>query len=223
MSSSSTLRRLPAALARRRRRSTPPVFTSVYYDVPGGSLAAAGITLRRRTETRAQRLAAQAPRRRLASRARGDGGPGQPPEELLALLHAHLRRGPLERVAELRTHRSGELVARNGTTAEVTADEVTVLDSSQASNHFVEVEIELRDGSPDGLDEIAGELVWPAPRRGPACRNCSGRSAGRPSTIRLRVSSRSCEAGCATSFARSSGTIRARVSAATPRASTTCA
>jgi len=41
----------------------------------------------------------------------------------------------------------------------VTADEVTVLDSSEASNHFVEVEIELRDGSPDGLDEIAGELV----------------------------------------------------------------
>ena len=27
----------------------PPVVTSVYYDVPGGSLAAAGITLRRRT------------------------------------------------------------------------------------------------------------------------------------------------------------------------------
>ena len=41
----------------------------------------------------------------------------------------------------------------------MTADEVTVLDSSEASNHFVEVEIELRDGSPDGLDEIAGELV----------------------------------------------------------------
>jgi inorganic triphosphatase YgiF len=28
----------------------PRVFTSVYFDVPGGSLAAAGITLRRRTE-----------------------------------------------------------------------------------------------------------------------------------------------------------------------------
>jgi CHAD domain-containing protein len=34
-----------------------------------------------------------------------------------------------------------------------------VLDSGDASNHFVEVEIELRDGRADGLDEIAGELV----------------------------------------------------------------
>ena len=39
----------------------PRVFTSVYYDVPGGSLAAAGITLRRRTERGHERLAAQAP------------------------------------------------------------------------------------------------------------------------------------------------------------------
>src|SRR5438552_3987255 len=141
------------------RPLTPRVFTSVYYDVPGGSLADGGITLRRRTENGSGvwqlKLPADDSRLELETK----GGPGQPPEELLALLHAHLRRGPLERVAELRTHRSGELVDRNGTRAEVTADEVTVLDSGDAGNHFVEVVIELRDGSPDGLDEIAGELV----------------------------------------------------------------
>jgi CHAD domain-containing protein len=138
---------------------TPRVFTSVYYDVPGGSLADVGITLRRRIENGhgVWQLKLPADESRLELEA--EGGPGQPPEELLALLHAHLRRGPLERVAELRTHRSGELVARDGTTAEVTADEVTVLDSSEASNEFVEVEIELRDGSPEALDEIADELV----------------------------------------------------------------
>jgi CHAD domain-containing protein len=141
------------------RPLAPRVFTSVYYDVPGESLAAVGIILRRRTENGhgVWQLKLPADDSRLELEA--EGGPGQPPEELLALLHAHLRRGPLERVAELRTHRSGELVARNGTTAEVTADEVTVLDSREVRDQFVEVEIELRDGSPEGLDEIADELV----------------------------------------------------------------
>jgi CHAD domain-containing protein len=141
------------------RPLTPRVFTSVYYDVPGGSLADGGITLRRRTENGSGVWQLKLPADDSRLELEAEGGPGQPPEELLALLHAHLRRGPLERVAELRTHRSGELVDRDGTTAEVTADEVTVLDSGDASNHFVEVEIELRDGRADGLDEIAGELV----------------------------------------------------------------
>jgi len=136
----------------------PRVFTSVYYDVPGGSLADGGITLRRRIENGhgVWQLKLPADDSRLELEA--EGGPGEPPEELLALLHAHLRRGPLERVAELRTHRSGELVARNGTTAEVTSDEVTVMDSRDV-REFVEVEIELREGEPEGLDEIANDLV----------------------------------------------------------------
>ena len=137
----------------------PRVFTSVYYDVPGDSLAAVGITLRRRTEKGHGVWQLKLPADDSRLEVEAEGGPGRPPEEMLALLRAHLRRGPLERVAELRTHRSGELVARNGTTAEVTADEVTVLDSREVRDQFVEVEIELRDGDPDGLDEIADELV----------------------------------------------------------------
>jgi CHAD domain-containing protein len=138
---------------------TPRVFTSVYYDVPGESLAAVGITLRRRTENGHGVWQLKLPAEDSRLELEAEGGPGQPPEEMLALLRAHLRRGPLERVAELRTHRSGELVARNGTTAEVTADEVMVLDSREVRDRFVELEIELRDGSPEGLDEIANELV----------------------------------------------------------------
>jgi CHAD domain-containing protein len=141
------------------RPLAPRVFTSVYYDVPGESLTAVGITLRRRTENGHGVWQLKLPADDARLELEAEGGPGQPPDELLALLHAHLRRGPLERVAELRTRRSGELIARNGTTAEVTADEVTVLDSREECDQFVEVEIELRDGSPEALEEIADELV----------------------------------------------------------------
>ena len=139
---------------------TPRVFTSVYYDVPGGSLADGGITLRRRTENGQERLAAEAPGRRLAPRAREPKeARGSRPRQCWLSCMRTCAAVRSSRVAELRTHRSGELVARNGTTAEVTVDEVTVLDSSEASNHFVEVEIELREGDPEGLDEIADELA----------------------------------------------------------------
>jgi len=89
------------------RPLAPRVFTSVYYDVPGESLAAVGITLRRRTENGRGVWQLKLPADDSRLELEAEGGPGQPPEELLALLHAHLRRGPLERVAELRTHRSG--------------------------------------------------------------------------------------------------------------------
>jgi CHAD domain-containing protein len=141
------------------RPLAPRIFTSVYYDVPGGSLADGGITLRRRTENGQGVWQLKLPAEDTRLELEAEGGPGQPPEQMLALLRAHLRRGPLERVAELRTHRRGELVARNGTTAEVTADEVTVLDAPEEHDQFVELEIELCDGSPDGLDKIADELV----------------------------------------------------------------
>jgi CHAD domain-containing protein len=83
----------------------PPVITSVYYDVPGGSLAAAGITLRCRTGQGRSvwqlTLPADGSHRELEE----DGPPLQPPQALLALLPAHLRHGPLEPVAELRSTR----------------------------------------------------------------------------------------------------------------------
>jgi CHAD domain-containing protein len=137
----------------------PRLFTSVYFDVPGGSLAAAGITLRRRTERGESvwqlKLPAADARLELEAPGPADG----PPDELRRLLAAHLRRGPLEEVASLRTRRSGELVARNGTTAELTLDEVAVLEGRRVTGEFVEVEVELREGDPTRLDEIAAELV----------------------------------------------------------------
>jgi len=141
------------------RALEPRVFTSVYYDVPGGSLAAAGITLRRRTEHGRSLWQLKLPADDSRLELEAEGGPRKPPPELLDLLHAHLRHGPLERVAELRTRRRGELVARDGTTAEVTVDEVAVMDARRVQDRFVEVEVELRAGSPAQLDVLAEELA----------------------------------------------------------------
>src|SRR5215475_902574 len=137
----------------------PRIFTSVYYDVPGGSLAAAGITLRRRIEHGRSLWQLKLPAGDFRLELEAEGGPRRPPRELLELLHAHLRHGPLERIAELRTRRRGELVARNGTTAEVTVDEVAVMDARRVREKFVEIEVELRTGSPRQLDVLAEELA----------------------------------------------------------------
>jgi CHAD domain-containing protein len=116
----------------------PRLFTSVYYDVPGGWLAASGITLRRRIENGRGVWQLKLPSADSRLELEAQGGPEQPPAQLLNLLRAHLRHGPPERVAELRTRRRGE----NG----------------HGSDRFVEVEIELCDGNPAYLDLVAEEL-----------------------------------------------------------------
>ncbi len=83
----------------------PPVVTSVYYDVPGGSLAAAGITLRCRTGQGRSVWQLTLPADGSQLELEEDGPPLQPPQALLALLLAHLRHGQLEPVAELRSTR----------------------------------------------------------------------------------------------------------------------
>jgi CHAD domain-containing protein len=135
------------------------VFTSVYYDTADGSLARSGITLRRRLERGASLWQLKLPVAEARLEIEQPGGPVEPPAELARLLVAHLRRGPLTRVAELRTRRRGALVARKGTTAEVTVDEVAVMDALRVADEFVEVEIELREGDPKRLEDIAEELA----------------------------------------------------------------
>jgi CHAD domain-containing protein len=137
----------------------PRVFTSVYHDTTDGSLARAGITLRRRTERGRSLWQLKLPAADARLELEQPGGPAEPPPELGRLLAAHLRRGPVAPVAELRTRRHGSLVARDGTTAEVTIDEVAVMDALRVTDEFVEIEIELRSGDPKQLDEIVGEIA----------------------------------------------------------------
>lgn len=134
------------------------VFTSIYHDTADHSLARAGITLRRRTERGKSVWQLKLPVDGARIEIEEPGGPNGPPEGLRALLRAHERRGDLAPVAELRTRRHGALVTRGAATAEVTVDEVAVMDSHRVANEFVELEVELREGEPQGLGRIAKDL-----------------------------------------------------------------
>ena len=137
----------------------PRVFTSVYYDTADRSLAGAGITLRRRTERGCSLWQLKLPAGDARLELEEAGGPAEAPKSLAQLLVAHLRHGPVAPVAELRTRRHGVLVTRNGTSAEVTIDDVSVMDALRVVEEFVEVEVELKQGKPKQLDAIAGELA----------------------------------------------------------------
>jgi CHAD domain-containing protein len=136
----------------------PRVFTSVYHDTAGRSLARAGITLRRRTERGKSVWQLKLPAEGARIELEEPGGPAGPPEKLRALLRAHERREQVAPVAELRTRRHGALVTRNGSSAEVTVDEVAAMDARRVAGEFVEIEIELREGEPAQLAKLVKEL-----------------------------------------------------------------
>jgi CHAD domain-containing protein len=136
------------------------VFTSTYYDTPARSLLRAGITLRRRLENGVSRWQLKLPRDAPARTELEElGGPAGPPDSLRTLLGTHLRHGSLERVATLRTRRSGVRVGDNGhAVADVTLDSVAVLDGARATGGFAELEIELVEGDADDLDDLSRAL-----------------------------------------------------------------
>jgi CHAD domain-containing protein len=140
------------------------VFSSTYYDAPGGSLARAGITLRRRVENGAALWQLKLPAADGRLEIEEPGGPVGPPDSIGRLLVAHVRHGPVEPVAELRTIRTGVIVESGR--AEVVLDKVTVMDGNRAAGVFTEIEVELREGDPEGLDAIARRLRRSGARKG---------------------------------------------------------
>jgi CHAD domain-containing protein len=152
-------------------------FTSIYYDTPPRSLARAGITLRQRIEDGVTRWQLKLPRAgpsrtELESAAQTEALP----EDMHALLVAHLRHGALERVAALETRRHGVRV-RDGehAVAEVTVDHVAVVNGSRATERFSELEIELLDGDEDDLSRLERVLLGAGARP----------SDGRPKVMRV--------------------------------------
>jgi CHAD domain-containing protein len=128
----------------------PRVFTSVYHDTPDRSLARAGITLRRRTERGLSVWQLKLPSDDARLELEEPGGPTLP-DALRALLQAHVRHNGVLAVAELRTRRHGQLVEG----AEVTIDDVRIMDAQRVIDEFSEIEVE---GTPKTVRAIAKQL-----------------------------------------------------------------
>ncbi len=134
-------------------------FESVYYDTTSRSLGRAGITLRRRLENGLNLWQLKLPRDGHRAELEVPGGPAGPPEPLRILLAAHVRRGPVTPVARLRTRREGVRVTENGrSVADVTVDNVDVMDARRVDSSFVEIEIELVDGDERELSRLGKRL-----------------------------------------------------------------
>ena len=135
------------------------LFVSTYHDTPARSLLRCGLTLRRRLEGGRSLWQLKLPREGGRQELEAPGGPARPPEELLRLLPLHLQHGPLEPVATLRTRRAGYRVADNGhAVADVTLDNVDVLDGHRQAGAFREVEVELVDGDEADLQRVGRAL-----------------------------------------------------------------
>ena len=152
----------------------PRTLTNIYLDTPDHRLAVAGVTLRRRVESRKSlwqlklprgnaRLELELPgnakeagrRRSRAVSARAD----LPPAQMLDLVAAWARGAPLAPVATLRSRRQGVLVRdARGPVAEVVIDSVQVLNGPGMVKRFREIEVELTGGDEADLERIAQSL-----------------------------------------------------------------
>ena len=130
-------------------------FTSVYYDTDNQLLMRLGISIRRRIENGKSVWQLKLPRDDGRLELESDGGPAGPPDDLEDLLRAPLLSRRLHPLVSLRTHRSGRLV--DG--AEVTLDEVEVMDGQHVVSRFSEVEAELVGGSPELLASLEQRLL----------------------------------------------------------------
>ncbi|HEX2179167.1 MAG TPA: CHAD domain-containing protein, partial [Actinomycetota bacterium] len=138
----------------------PRRFTSTYFDTEDFRLAAAGITLRRRVESRRGLWQLKIPRAGARLELEHRGGPLRPPASFAKLLVAVLRGGPLVPVAKLRTLRTGTVVEDGGRrVAEVVFDSVQVLQGRTVVNRFSELEVELLEGTEDDLRQLGSALT----------------------------------------------------------------
>ncbi len=138
----------------------PLTFTSTYFDTSDRALARAGVTLRRRVESRKGLWQLKLPGEGERLELEAPGGPGRPPEELARLLAGLLRGRALEKAAVLRTRRVGIRAHEDGqAVADVTVDAVAVLDGRRIRERFTELEVEALDGGAESLPGLERALT----------------------------------------------------------------
>ena len=148
---------------------------STYYDTVDRRLARWGITIRHRTgdgdrlpwtlrlplSTTAAAAAGDGVRPGSRSEIEVEGPPDVVPGMLEDLVTAHARSHPLTAAAFLATQRTGwRLVAFDGQVlAELTTDDVLVMDGEEVTSQFTELELEARRASPDDLGAVSARLI----------------------------------------------------------------
>lgn len=134
-------------------------FTSTYVDTHDRRLSQAGITLRRRVENGKSVWQLKLPQEDARLELEALGGPSAIPEGLSSLLAGIVRGRALERLATLRTRRSGIRVTENGApVADVVIDRVAVLDGRRVASRFEELEVESLNGDAAALERLAARI-----------------------------------------------------------------
>ena len=132
----------------------PRIFDSTYHDTRDHRLARHGVTLRHRIENRRGLWQLKLPQGNARLELEVRGTPGAPPDEIMSLLPAYLRGESLLPLVRLRTRRTG--VRAQG--AEITHDEVTVIDERRVPRSFDELEVELLEGDEKSLRRLEKAL-----------------------------------------------------------------
>lgn len=137
----------------------PRTLTATYFDTENYQLALANITLRHRIEAGKGVWQLKLPRERARLELEFSGDRRQPPELLLKLLFAHLRKQPLKPIARLRTRRTGIRVGGlKNPIADVVLDSVVALEGRRVTCHLYELEVELIRGNEIALRRLEKTL-----------------------------------------------------------------
>ncbi|HEX9506732.1 MAG TPA: CYTH and CHAD domain-containing protein [Acidimicrobiia bacterium] len=127
---------------------------AAYFDTDDLRLARSGASLRYRDdEGWMVKLPVAADDALIRQELRVDGDAADPPEAALDLVHALIRREPVQFIARLNTVRQRTVVRSAGgeQLAELVDDEVSVLDGARLTARFRELEVELAENVPEDL------------------------------------------------------------------------